>query len=139
MKFNLCEYFSSRQQAPPQSIVVVVAGVLVLEPADRPLVLHQDPLPGHGHVLLTEHLLEQDPARTIGDPVTHLLQIIVSRYHVVIHVNILVLPPQPINLVTGAASSPDHRVVEHDSEQLVSTGDNDEHQPFYKFSAISCR
>ena len=104
MKSNLCEYFSSRQQAPPQSIVVVVAGVLVLEPADRPLVLHQDPLPGHGHVLLTEHLLEQDPARTIGDPVTHLLQIIVRRYHVVIHVNILVLPAESHTISVALSS-----------------------------------
>ena len=80
-----------------------MTSILVLELINSILITHQDPLLGHGHVLGVEHLLEQDPARTIGDLVTHLLQIIV-RDQEVIYVNILVLPAEthPISITLSS-------------------------------------
>ena len=74
-----------------------MTSIPVLELVNSILITHQDPLLGHGHVLGVEHLLEQDPARTIGDLVTHLLQIIV-RDQEVIYVNILVLPAEALSI-----------------------------------------
>ena len=91
---DLRKNLAPRQQAPGEPVEVVVSIISVGEPSPLGDLADKDPFPRHLNVFVTEHLLEEHPAWPEGDTVTHSVDIVVLRPAPILHVHILIPPPE---------------------------------------------